>query len=230
MGEAKKQLKKQKELITMNLFERIKNSISADVHEILDQKEEKNPLSLLNQYLRQCEQEVNKARKLVERQQLLKDQFTRETQEAEAKAAKRSQQADLAQQANEQELYQYAIQEKEQHEIRAAKLKESSAQAEKDLTELEQKYEQMKHKLKDMQIKRMELMGRENVARAHQKMDRVIEPSSVLKKTAFRFDELENYMDRLEQKVNSDYYASSMEAKLAKLEKDWKKEETHTTV
>jgi lia operon protein LiaH len=37
-------------------------------------------------------------------------------------------------------------------------------------------------------------------------------------------------MDRLEQKVNSDYYASSMEAKLAKLEKDWKKEETHTTV
>lgn len=54
----------------MNLFERIKNSISADVHELLDQKEEKNPLSLLNQYLRQCELEVNKARKLVERQQL----------------------------------------------------------------------------------------------------------------------------------------------------------------
>lgn len=214
----------------MNLFERIKNSISADVHELLDQKEEKNPLSLLNQYLRQCEQEVNKARKLVERQQLLKDQFVREIKEGEAKAAKRSHQAELAQQANEQELYQFAVQEKEQHEARVSKLKESAAQTEKDLTELEQKYEQMKHKLKDMQIKRMELMGRENVARAHRKMDRVIEPSSVLKETAFKFDELENYMDRLEQKVNADYYSSSMEAKLAKLEKDWKKEDTHTTV
>lgn len=214
----------------MNLFERIKNSISADVHELLDQKEEKNPLSLLNQYLRQCELEVNKARKLVERQQLLRDQFARETQEAEAKAAKRAHQAELAQQANETELYQFASQEKEQHETRASKLKESTLQAEKDLSELEQKYEQMKHKLKDMQIKRMELMGRENVARAHQKMDRVIDPSNSMKKTAFSFDELETYMDRLEQKVNADYYASSMEAKLAKLEKEWKKEESHTTV
>ncbi|KZE63769.1 modulator protein [Fictibacillus phosphorivorans] len=214
----------------MNLFERIKNSISADVHELLDQKEQKNPLSLLNQYLRQCELEVNKARKLVERQQLLRDQFSLETEEAESKAVKRAHQADLAQQANESELYQFAIQEKEQHENRAAKLKESTKQAEKDLSELEQKYEQMKHKLKDMQIKRMELMGRENVARAHQKMDRVIDPSSSMKKSVFRFDELENYMDRLEQKVNADYHASSMEAKLAKLEKEWKKEETHTTV
>lgn len=214
----------------MNLFERIKNSISADVHELLDQKEEKNPLSLLNQYLRQCELEVNKARKLVERQQLLRDQFARETQEAEAKTAKRAHQAELAQQANETELFQFASQEKEQHETRASKLKESTLQADKDLSELEQKYEQMKHKLKDMQIKRMELMGRENVARAHQKMDRVIDPSNSMKKTAFRFDELETYMDRLEQKVNADYYASSMEAKLAKLEKEWKKEESHTTV
>lgn len=214
----------------MNLFERIKNSITADVHELLDQKEQKNPLSLLNQYLRQCELEVNKARKLVERQQLLRDRFALETEEAESKAAKRAHQADLAQQANESELYQFAIQEKEQHETRAAKLKESTKQTEKDLSELEQKYEQMKHKLKDMQIKRMELMGRENVARAHQKMDRVIDPSSSMKKSVFRFDELENYMDRLEQKVNADYHASSMEAKLAKLEKEWKKEETHTTV
>ncbi|MFD2990835.1 PspA/IM30 family protein [Fictibacillus nanhaiensis] len=214
----------------MNLFERIKNSISADVHELLDQKEDKNPLSLLNQYLRQCELEVNKAHKLVERQQLLREQFVREMEEAEARAAKRAHQAEIAQQANEQELYQFAVQEKEQHALRAAHLKESTLQAEKDLVELEQKYEQMKHKLKDMQIKRMELMGRENVARAHQKMDRVIDPSHSMKKSAFRFDELEHYMDRLEQKVNADYHASSMEAKLAKLEKDWKKEESSTTV
>jgi phage shock protein A len=214
----------------MNLFERIKNTIAADFHEVLDQKESKNPLSLLNQYLRQCEQEVNKTRKLVERQQLLKDQFDRERKEAEEKAARRARQAELAQQANEQELYQFASQEKDQHEARANALRQSAATAEKDLMELEQKYEQMKHKLKDMQLKRMELMGRENVAKAHQKMDRVLDPGSSIKDSSFRFEELENYMDRLEQKVNADYHASTMEAKLAKLEKDWKKEESHTTV
>lgn len=214
----------------MNLFERIKNTIAADFHEVLDQKESKNPLSLLNQYLRQCEQEVNKTRKLVERQQLLKDQFDRERKEAEEKAVKRARQAELAQQANEQELYQFASQEKDQHEARANALRQSAATAEKDLMELEQKYEQMKHKLKDMQLKRMELMGRENVVKAHQKMDRVLDPGSSIKHSSFRFEELETYMDRLEQKVNADYHASTMEAKLAKLEKDWKKEESHTTV
>jgi lia operon protein LiaH len=213
----------------MNVFERIKNTISADINGMLDQKEEKNPLSLLNHYLRQCEQEVNKTRKLVERQQLLKDQFQRETKEAEEKASKRARQAELAQQANEQELYRYASQEKEQHEARAKILKESTLQVEKDLSELEQKYEQMKHKLKDMQIKRMELMGRENVARAHQKMDRILEPANAFQKSVFRFEELENHLDRLEQKVNTAYYTSTMEAKLAKLEKESKKEESHTT-
>ncbi|MBY6037504.1 PspA/IM30 family protein [Fictibacillus nanhaiensis] len=214
----------------MNVFERIKNTITADVHELLDQKEDKNPLSLLNQYLRQCEQEVNKTRKLVERQQLLLDQFRREVKEAEEKAVKRAHQAELAQQVNEQELYQFAIQEKAQHETRANQLKESTAQAEKDLAEMEQKYEQMKHKLKDMQIKRMELMGRENVARAHQKMDRILGSEGPLKKSVFRFEELEQYMDRLEQKVNEHYFASSMESKLAKLEKDWKKQDSSTSV
>jgi lia operon protein LiaH len=212
----------------MNVFERIKNTITADVNELLDQKEEKNPLSLLNHYLKKCELEVNKTSKLVERQRLLKDQFAKETNEAEEKAAKRAQQAKLALEANEQELHQFAIQDKELHESRAVLLQQSTEQAEKDLIELEQKYEKMKHKLKDMQIKQLELMGRENTAKAHQKMDRILDPSHAFEKSAFRFEELEHYMDRLEQKVNSAYYATTMEARLAKLEKE-KKQESHTT-
>jgi phage shock protein A len=223
-------IKTKKERTNMNLFERIKNTIAADFHEVLDKKEEKNPLSLLNQYLRQCELEVNKTQKLVERQQLLKEQFDRERKEAEDQAAKRARQAEMAQQANEQELYQFASSDKDQLEARASQLRASAAEAEKNLSELEQKYEQMKHKLKDMQLKRMELMGRENVVRAHRQMDRVLEPSNSFKDSAFRFEELESYVDRLEQKVNASYHASTMEAKLAKLEKDWKKEESHTTV
>ena len=40
-------------------------------------------------------------------------------------------------------------------------------QSDKQLVELEQKYEEMKDKLKkDMNIRRLELMGRENVTRA----------------------------------------------------------------
>ncbi|HJV32373.1 MAG TPA: PspA/IM30 family protein, partial [Bacillales bacterium] len=54
-----------------NLFTRIKNSITADLHEALDHKEKQNPIALLNQYLRQCEMETEKVRKLLERQYTL---------------------------------------------------------------------------------------------------------------------------------------------------------------
>ena len=50
-----------------NLFERIKNTVMSDLHEAIDKKEKKNPISVLNQYLRQCELEVEKVRKLVEK-------------------------------------------------------------------------------------------------------------------------------------------------------------------
>lgn len=47
-----------------NLLERIKNTVMADLHEVLDKKEQKNPISLLNQYLRESENETKKSRRL----------------------------------------------------------------------------------------------------------------------------------------------------------------------
>lgn len=43
-----------------NLLTRIKDSMMADLHDLMDQKEEKNPIAHVNQYIRECEQEVKK--------------------------------------------------------------------------------------------------------------------------------------------------------------------------
>ncbi|STO36548.1 PspA/IM30 family [[Flavobacterium] thermophilum] len=83
----------------MSVFSRLKTIIEADVHEWLDEKEKKNPIALLNHYLRQCEQEVERVRQLLERQYALKEQFAREHREAEQMAEKRSKQAEVAAQA-----------------------------------------------------------------------------------------------------------------------------------
>jgi lia operon protein LiaH len=205
-----------------NLFTRIKNTISADLHEILDQKEQKNPIALLNQYLRECEAETEKVRKLVERQYRLKAEFSREYQYAQAMAQKRSRQAEVALQAGEETLYEFALKEKQQFEEREVRLKDSLNQVAKSLEELEQKYEEMKHKLKNMHIKRMELMGRENIARANQKINAVLDSGSYSEKVFSRFDEIEQYMDRLEHQVNSAYYRSTIDAKIAQIEKEMK--------
>lgn len=208
-----------------NLFTRIKNVVLADLNEVIDKKEQKNPIALLNQYLRESEAETEKVRKLLERQYTLKDQFSREYQQALEMASKRSRQADIAAQAGETELQQFATNEKLQYEERAAHLKESLQNVLSQLTELEQKYEEMKHKLKDMHIRRMELMGRENVTRAHNKMNKVLENPSYSNQSFSKFNEIESYLDRLEQQVNSEYYRNTIDAKIAQLEKQAKNNE-----
>ncbi|UZJ79056.1 PspA/IM30 family protein [Fictibacillus sp. KU28468] len=209
------------------LFTRIKNSIAADFHEMLDQKEQKNPLSLLNQYLRQCEQETDRVRKLVERQFILTEEFTKEYREAKSHAEKRKKQADLALQAGESDLHEFAANEQQRYDERAARLNDAKLEAKRELEALEQKFEQMKHKLKDMYVKRMELMGRENIARAHRGMNKVLDAGAG-SKPGLRFDEMERYLERLEHQVNTDYHFNTIDERFAQLEKQWKKEEKTT--
>src|SRR5690625_7684650 len=86
------------------IFSRIKETISADLHDLMDRKEQKNPVAALNQYLRQSEQEKEKVRKLVERQYRLRDEFTREYHQAQDLADKRLKQASIAEKAGEEEI------------------------------------------------------------------------------------------------------------------------------
>jgi lia operon protein LiaH len=209
-----------------NLFTRIKDSITADIHEALDQKEQKNPIAMLNQYLRESEKETEKVRKLVERQYRLKDEFTQEYQRAQDMADKRKRQADVAQKAGEDSMYEFAVKEQQEYEGRAERLQASRRDAIEQLETLEHKYEEMKHKLKDMHLKRMELMGRENIARAHHRMNQVID--DVADKPYSRFSEIDRYIEDLEYKVNSAYYRNTFDSKIAQLEKDMKNTEEVT--
>ncbi|KHE69405.1 PspA/IM30 family protein [Halobacillus sp. BBL2006] len=209
-----------------NLFTRLKDSITADIHEALDQKEQKNPIAMLNQYLRESEKETEKVRKLVERQYRLKDEFTQEYQRAQDMADKRKRQAEVAQRAGEESMYEFAVKEQQEYEGRAERLQASRRDAIEQLETLEHKYEEMKHKLKDMHLKRMELMGRENIARAHHRMNQVID--DVADKPYSRFSEIDRYIEDLEYKVNSAYYRNTFDSKIAQLEKDMKNTEEVT--
>lgn len=211
-----------------DLFSRMKQSLTADFYHVLDKMEQKNPIALLNQYLRQAEAETEKVRQLVERQYQLKAEFTKELAEAEGLAEKRKNQAKIAEKAGESELQNFAIQESELYSTRALRIKEALVKAEKQLNELEYKYREMKHKLKDMNIRRMELMGKENIAHAHQRMNQVIDAGSTSSSSTGKFEDTENYLDNLEQRINSNYQRQSIDARIIQLEKDMKKEETHS--
>ncbi|WP_456275232.1 PspA/IM30 family protein [Bacillus sp. AK128] len=207
-----------------NIFKRIKETVSADLHELIDEKEEKNPIAKLNQYLRQSEHETEKVRKLVDRQHRLKEEFTKEYNQALEMTTKRKHQAEIAQKAGEEDLYNFAIKEYEEYQARSVRMKEMLKEASAQLTILEQKYEEMKHRLKDMQLRRMELMGRENMARAHYQINHVMDQTA--DQPYSRFNEIDQYIKNLEQKVNNAYYRSSFDSKIAQLERQQKEEVT----
>lgn len=209
-----------------NILTRLKNTIMADLHEALDQKEKQNPIALLNEYLRQCEQETEKVKKLVERQYSLREEFSREYQKAVDLAEKRKHQAEIASKAGETALHEFASAEHNQYSERVQRLSQALEQTNGQLDELERKYEEMKHKLKDMHIRRLEVMGRENITRAHHRMNQVLETNTYSNKAYSRFQEIDAYLDRLEQQVNNSYYSSTIDGRIAQLEKEMKFEES----
>ena len=93
------------------------------------------------------------------------------------------------------------------------------------MREIETKYMDMKHKLKDMKIRQMELMAKENITKAHHTMNKVLEEKQVNPTNQARFNEMEQYIDKLEEKINTEYFKQTMDEKLAALEKNQLKKE-----
>ncbi|KAB8125791.1 PspA/IM30 family protein [Gracilibacillus oryzae] len=201
-----------------NLFTRIKDSVMADLHEIMDQKEEKNPIAHVNQYIRECEHEVKKIKSLVEKQYEIKYDISRELAHATLMVEKRKKQYELATSMEEANLADEAKTELDQFEARVSQLQTMESQSIKDLELLETKYVQMKQKLKDLYVKRLELKSRENIARTKQGMNKVLE-TELISKSASKFAELESYIERIEQRVHTEYRLHTLDARFAELEK-----------
>ena len=211
-----------------NLLERLKNTVMADLNQLLDKKEEKNPIALLNQYLRECEKETDKAKKLVQRQYTLKEEFTKELKLAKEMATKRKTQVEVAEKAGEEELKSYAQMELSHLEERIERLSDALTNNNQQLHELETKYLNMVHKLKDMKLRQMELMAKENVTRAHFKMNKVLEEQANNPTNPTSFNEMEQYIEKLEEKINTNYMKNTLDEKFAALEKDMLKKEDNS--
>ncbi|MFX3673003.1 MAG: PspA/IM30 family protein [Paenisporosarcina sp.] len=204
------------------LWKRFKYAFEADLHNTFDKREQKNPIAMLNQYIREAEKQTAQTGKWVERQSQLKAQLEKELLEAQEMHTKRSNQLELARQTEENELIAFAESEVAIYSKRANTLLDSITRTTNELFALEQKFEEMKHKVKDMKVRQLQLMGKENVIRAHNQMDRVLSPESSnnAEKRLVAFDEMEQYIERLGQHIEKQHDVSSMEQRLELLEKN----------
>ena len=200
-----------------SLWNRFKYSVQADLHTAFDKKESKNPIAMLNQYIREAEKQTESVGKLLERQSKLKDELQKELHVAEEMADKRRNQLELARSTGEEDLVAFAEEEISAYETRGTNLLESIRDAAYELTALERKFEEMKHKVKDMKVRQLQLMGKENVMRANHRMDQVISPEQADRKMS-TISEMNEFIENLGGKIDREYETSSMERRLESLE------------
>src|SRR5690606_14270853 len=178
------------------LWQRLKFAVATDMDAILEKKEEKNPLGLLNKYIQEAEKETEMAGKWLERQTTLSSKLEKELQEAESILEKRREQAKLAQAAGESDLSVFAEQEVAAYTFRVDELRRTLDENNAESVALEQRYEEMKHKVKDMKVRQLQLMGKENATRAHYQMDKVLSPELVAERIG-SFDDMASYIKSL---------------------------------
>ncbi|HDX9578869.1 TPA: PspA/IM30 family protein [Bacillus pseudomycoides] len=212
-----------------SLFGRVRDAILADLHNTLDEKERKNPIAMLNQYLRDSEREVTKIEKLIERHKTLKSNFAQELEQARYFVNKRSKQAVIAKEAGEMQLHERALEELAYYEGQVARLEEMYAGVLEQIDELERRLREMKNKLKEMNAKRMELMARENMAHANRRMNTALYKMDE-NNPFLRFEEIETHIRDLELRINEDHTRDTFDMKIAKLEREMKeKKEAYLT-
>ncbi|WP_286927082.1 MULTISPECIES: PspA/IM30 family protein [Lysinibacillus] len=198
----------------MNLFQRFKYTIEADLHQAFDKKEQKNPIAMLNQYIREAEKQTEQTGTLLERQGQLKEKLEQELKQNAELLTKREAQLKLASNSGEQDLIDFATDEVAAYTARNNTLQASIEASTREYFELERKFETMKHKIKDMKVRQLQLMGKENVTRAHHQMDGML-----AKNNKTNFEDLEAYIDKLAYQIDKDHEVTTFEARLAQLEK-----------
>lgn len=198
-----------------NLLSKFQYTIQADLHDLFDKKAEKNPISLLNQYIREAEKQTEQTGKLLARQAQLKNELEQQLAQTVEMLEKRDKQLALATSTKEAELIAFAQDEVTAYSTRKQALLTSIEAADTEYFTLERKFETMKHKIKDMKVRQLQLMGKENVVRAHHQMDKVL-----TKNNADNFDELSTYIDDLAQNIDRKYEVTTFEARLVQLEKE----------
>ena len=198
-----------------NLLTKFKYTIQADLHDLFDKKVEKNPIKMLNQYIREAEKQTEETGKLLQRQGQLKKELELQLIETVEMLEKREAQLSLAQGTEDTELIAFAQDEVAAYTARKQALLTSIDAANSEYFSLERKFETMKHKIKDMKVRQLQLMSKENIVRANHQMDKVITANN-----ADNFDELSNYIDELSHNIERKYEVTTFEARLAQLEKE----------
>ena len=175
----------------MGIFTRIKTITMAEVHALLDKVED--PICMLNQYVREMEEEIAKGQQALASQIFLEKKQAALLADTEQLIAKRTRQAKLAVEREEEVIAQLALQEKLMQEKKLFLYQEQYETIKNQTKRLSETVEQAKETCRELQQKRLLLLSRANVAQSINQINRTF--------ASFNTDNIAKNFARAEERI-----------------------------
>jgi phage shock protein A len=175
----------------MGIFKRVTTITKAEINGLLDGLED--PIAMLNEYSRELEQEILKGQKALSQQYLVEKKQAALLLETEQLIEKRTRQAKLAIEQEEDTIAKLAVQEKLLHE-KQCDLYQQQFDAIKEQTQiLVEKLNQLKETYNELQHKKILLASRANVAQSIKQIQKAT--------VSFQTDNIARGVARAEERI-----------------------------
>jgi len=175
----------------MGIFKRLRDLTMASINDLLDKAED--PVKMLNQFLRDMEEDIQEAEVAVAKQIAVEKKFKQQYEEAQEMVAKREEQAMKALEAGNEDLARRALQDKKEHQERYDEMKRQYDQAKQNADRLRSQLAEMKDEFSKMKNKKDILVARAEAAKAQKQINQTM--------SGFGTDNAAKGFERMNEKV-----------------------------
>lgn len=175
----------------MGIFKRMRDLTAASINDLLDKAED--PVKMLNQFLRDMEEDILDAEAAVAKQIAVEKKFKQQVEEAEEMVQKRQSQAEKAMEQGNEDLARRALQDKKEFQTRYDEMSNQYGIAKENADRLRGQLAEMKDEFNKMKNKKDLLIARAEAAKAQKSINQAM--------SGFGTDNAARGFDRMSDKV-----------------------------